>query len=70
MSKDQLWDLYVTKNPSFAENEAILMSPDKIKKMFDLTYDKAYEHGKVVGENVANLMNGYRSKSNPFEGLF
>ena len=69
MSKDELWDLYVTKNPSFAEDEANLMSPDKIKKMFVLTYDKAYEHGKAVGENLANLMR-CKSKSNPFEGLF
>jgi hypothetical protein len=42
MKKQQLWDIYVKKNPRFDEPDAVItLTARGLKKMFDQTWDFA-----------------------------
>ena len=64
MKKSQLWKIYVAKNPSFAGDGNVTMSARGLRKMFDQTWDLAYEEGEPEHEappvtdskGVADLM--------------
>ena len=45
MTKQQLWSKYVDKNPSFDGNENITMSANGLRKLFNQTWDVAFESG-------------------------
>ncbi len=46
MTKEELWNFYVLKNPSFESDEIITMKTTGLKKMFELTYEIGYKAGK------------------------
>ena len=50
MKKSQLWKIYVAKNPSFAGDGNITMSARGLRKLFDQTWDLAYEEGEPEHE--------------------
>ena len=41
MTKDELWLVYVAKNPSFEGTEPFRISPAGLRKMFDQTWAQA-----------------------------
>ena len=45
MTKQQLWSKYVDKNPSFDEFGTITMSARGLRKLFNQTWDVAFESG-------------------------
>ena len=46
MKKSELWEVYVQKNPSFAGEKTIHISPRGLRKMFDTTWDIAFNEGE------------------------
>jgi len=46
MTKQELWLIYVNRNPSFEGGENILISPKGLKKLFDQTWELAQEAAK------------------------
>ncbi len=45
MTKDELWNAYVTRNPKFAESGNVVLSAAGLKKLFDQTWEKAFTAG-------------------------
>jgi hypothetical protein len=45
MTKQQLWSKYVDKNPSFDGSGNITMSANGLRKLFNQTWDVAFESG-------------------------
>jgi len=45
MTKQQLWSKYVDKNPSFDGLGTVTMSARGLRKMFNQTWDVAFESG-------------------------
>lgn len=52
MTKNELWNIYVKRNPSFNGNENITMSAKGLKKLFDTTWDTAFYKGEEEDENI------------------
>ena len=50
MKKSELWEIYVQKNPSFAGEKTIHISPRGLRKMFDTTWDIAFNEGEPEEE--------------------
>jgi hypothetical protein len=46
MKKSELWKAYVEKNPSFAGDGMVTLSAAGIRKLFNQTWDIAYEDGE------------------------
>ena len=46
MKKSELWKAYVAKNPSFAGNGKVTLSAAGLRKLFNQTWDIAYEDGE------------------------
>jgi len=62
MTKDELWNLYVDRNPAFEGEANVTMTTAGIRKLFDQTWDISFksglEKGKVSGDNLYNQMFG------------
>lgn len=43
MTKNELWKIYCTKNPSFEEDGNVTLSTKGLRKMFETTWDQAIE---------------------------
>ena len=46
MKKNQLWKIYCAKNPAFERDGNVTLSTRGLRKLFDQTWDYAYEHGE------------------------
>jgi hypothetical protein len=46
MKKSQLWKIYCAKNPAFERDGNVTMSARGLRKLFDQTWDFAYEQGE------------------------
>ena len=46
MTKNELWRIYVKKNPSFEGDGNVTMSAKGLRKLFDTTWDTAYYDGE------------------------
>jgi hypothetical protein len=46
MKKEELWTIYVKKNPPFAGKGNITLSTKGLRKLFDTTWDIAYHEGE------------------------
>lgn len=46
MTKEELWQIYCRKNPSFAKDGNVTMSAKGLRKLFDTTWDTAYFDGE------------------------
>ena len=56
MTKNELWRIYVKKNPSFDGDGNVTMSAKGLRKLFDTTWDTAYWDGEdepveKIGQN-------------------
>lgn len=49
MTRDELWESYVAKNPSFASGGNVTLSAAGLRKMFNQTWDKANAAGFDAG---------------------
>lgn len=63
LSKDALWQIYVSKNPHWLTDGA-KMTPDGIKRFFDQTFELGQANGaeaaNKVGEKLKNIFSQYR----------
>jgi hypothetical protein len=41
MTKNELWEIYCTKNPSFEEDGNVTLSTKGLRKLFETTWDQA-----------------------------
>lgn len=57
MSKDELWRIYVEKNPHWLTSGAV-MTPDGIRKFFDQTFDLGHKLGLANGKAMAQQEGG------------
>lgn len=60
MRKEELWVVYITKNPAFIQAETITLTATGLKKLFDQTYQIGYDQGLSIG----------RSEKSVFEEMF
>ena len=70
MTKKELWNKYVSRNPSFAGNGKVTMSADGLKKLFDQTYERGHEQGMANGRALEQARGPQQANSNPFEQMF
>lgn len=56
MKKDELWKIYIEKNPHWLTNGASL-TPQGIKKLFEQTYDIAHHQGVENGKALGSKCN-------------
>lgn len=56
MNKTELWAAITAKNPSFDGDENITMSAAGLRKLFELTWDKAYSSGFDNGKEIAGKL--------------
>jgi hypothetical protein len=55
MTKDELWKIYVEKNPQFADPAArFTMTGAGLKKLFDQTWERAHDKGVANGKALAS----------------
>lgn len=57
MSKDELWQAYAARNPSFASEGYVTMSAAGLRKLFEQTWDIAFNQGSRQAELVAKVGN-------------
>ena len=50
MKKSQLWKIYTAKNPAFERDGNVTLSTRGLRKLFDQTWDLAYEEGEPEHE--------------------
>ena len=43
MTKNELWEIYCTKNPSFEQDGKVTMSTKGLRKLFETTWDQAIQ---------------------------
>lgn len=57
MTAKELWEAYCARNPKFREPEAhITFTQAGLKKFFDQTFEKGYNHGRdVAGKFLETL---------------
>jgi hypothetical protein len=55
MTKNELCNIYVKRNPSFNGNGNITMSANGLKKLFDTTWDTAFYKGEEEDETDHNF---------------
>ena len=46
MTKNELWKIYVKRNPSFEGDGNVTMSAKGLRKLFDTTWDTAFYEGE------------------------
>jgi len=55
MTKEELWDLYTAKNPTFEGEGTVTMTTAGLRKLFDQTYDQAHAQGIKNGRAAQQL---------------
>jgi hypothetical protein len=63
MTKQQLWEIYTTRNPSFIGDAQVTMSATGLKKLFDQTWDQGFKAGSEQSNQATPI-------SNPMDELF
>jgi hypothetical protein len=65
MKKSQLWKKYVDKNPSFDGNGNITMSAAGLRKLFNQTWDIAFNDGEAedIEEDYTNCSSNLNSSN-------
>ena len=51
MTKEELWKVYSTKNPSFDGSGNVTLSAKGLRKLFDTTWDVAMYDGEEESED-------------------
>jgi len=66
MTKEELWKVYVNKNPSFNGRGNVTMSAKGLRKLFDTTWDVAMYDGEEESEDEPR---SYHSTSTGVDAL-
>jgi hypothetical protein len=66
MTKEELWKVYVNKNPSFNGRGNVTMSAKGLRKLFDTTWDVAMFDGEMEKEEE---LRSYHSSSASLDSL-
>jgi hypothetical protein len=66
MTKEELWKVYVNKNPSFNGRGNVTMSAKGLRKLFDTTWDVAMYDGEEESEDEPR---SYHSSSASLDSL-
>ena len=56
MTKNQLWAIYVKRNPSFEGEGNVTLSKRGLRKLFDTTWDAAYFDGEEHSGETNDMM--------------
>ena len=70
MTKNELWNIYVKRNPSFNGNGNITMSAKGLKKLFDTTWDTAFYKGEEEDENIKQNFQQQSSSVDMLRSIF
>lgn len=71
MKKLELWAIYCSRNPSFADDSArFTITGRGLRKMFEQAYDKGHEQGVANGKALAEMQRPERSLSEKLFGDF
>lgn len=57
MSREELWQHYVAKNPVFARDGQVQLSARGLRKLFDTTWDAAWREARA--ESPAGFSPGF-----------
>jgi len=56
MTKQQLWDAFLTQHPQFKEEESIVKLKSRgLKRLTDQAWDEGFERGKEVAKVIYDL---------------
>jgi hypothetical protein len=55
MKKSQLWKIYCAKNPAFERDGNVTLSTRGLRKLFEQTWDYAYEQGEPENVPMPNV---------------
>ena len=66
MTKEELWNVYSNKNPSFSGRGNVTMSAKGLRKLFDTTWDVAMFDGEMEKEEE---LRSYHSSSASLDSL-
>ena len=69
MKKQELWEIYCRKNPSFEKDGNVTMSAKGLRKLFDTTWDTAYYDGEPEENFVENSAPNFQQQSASVELL-
>jgi hypothetical protein len=69
MTKEELWQIYCRKNPSFAKDGNVTMSAKGLRKLFDTTWDTAYYDGESEESFVENSAPNFQQDQTSVEFL-
>lgn len=71
MTREELWAEYIRKNPSFAGDRPITLSPAGLKKLFEQTWEHGADYGFTNGRAYGEMEGARRrDASNIFEEIF
>lgn len=69
MKKEQLWDHFAGRNPSFNGSGKVTMSARGLRKLFDQTYDIAHAQGLANGRGLEGMEREKQQEQEPFADL-
>ena len=70
MTKNELWNIYVKRNPSFNGKGNVTMSANGLKKLFDTTWDTAFYKGEEEDENIEHNFQQQSSSVDMLRSIF
>ena len=70
MTKEELWKIYITKNPSFEGDGKVTMPAKQLKKFFDQTYDAGYEQRGIEEKSHHYNCKDNRKNENKMPDMF
>jgi hypothetical protein len=68
MTKEELWKVYVNKNPSFNGRGNVTMSAKGLRKLFDTTWDVAMYDGEE--EDTEPYISGNPASLDSLKSIF
>ena len=63
MTKDELWQAYAARNPSFAAEGQVTMTSAGLRKLFDQTWNIAFESATQKAKREAELLSKLRQSA-------
>jgi len=55
MKKDELWEVYASKNPQFKGEGTVTMTVTGLRKLFDQTWEQAHAQGVKYGRAAQDV---------------
>lgn len=69
MTKDKLWEIYVSRNPKFL-TEGAALTPSGLKKFFDQTWEAGHDQGVANGRVLGAEEERKKIPKDLFSGIF